>query len=118
MQPRAKSVLDPGMGARGLNVKIHAKHHHRPDYQYDTQSYQNSLGNFFHAAKVTARGGKKSLNRTILMNDIVVILNPAARGEKAKSLWEKIRGLSRDSFVLTTSEAGEAREFARQAARQ
>ncbi len=49
------------------------------------------------------------------MNDIVVILNPAARGEKAKSLWDKIRGLSKEAFVRTTSEAGEAREFARQA---
>ena len=52
------------------------------------------------------------------MNDIVVILNPAARGEKAKSLWEKIRGLSKDSFVRTTSEAGEAQEFAKQAVEQ
>lgn len=52
------------------------------------------------------------------MNRTVVILNPAARGEKAKALWEKIRGLSKDSFVRTTSEAGEAREFARQAVEQ
>ena len=52
------------------------------------------------------------------MNDIVVILNPAARGEKAKSLWEKVRGLSKDSFVCTTSEAGEARQLAKQAAQQ
>ena len=52
------------------------------------------------------------------MNDTVVILNPAARGEKAKSLWEKIRGLSKNAFVRTTSEAGEAREFAQQAVQQ
>ena len=52
------------------------------------------------------------------MNEIVVILNPAARGEKAKALWEKVRGLSRNSFVRTTSEAGEAREFAKQAVHQ
>lgn len=52
------------------------------------------------------------------MNEIVVILNPAARGEKAKKLWEKVRSLSRDAFVHTTTEAGEAAEFARQAARQ
>lgn len=52
------------------------------------------------------------------MSQTVVILNPAARGEKAKALWEKIRGFSRDSFVRTTSEAGEAREFARQAVQQ
>jgi len=52
------------------------------------------------------------------MSRIVVILNPAARGEKAKSLWEKIRGFSEDAFVRTTSEAGEAREFAEQAVQQ
>jgi len=49
------------------------------------------------------------------MSRIVVILNPAARGEKAKSLWEKVRRLSSDSLVRTTSEAGEAMEFAKQA---
>jgi diacylglycerol kinase (ATP) len=52
------------------------------------------------------------------MNEIVVILNPAARGEKAPSLWEKVRSLSEKSFVRTTSEAGEAREFAKQAVQQ
>jgi len=52
------------------------------------------------------------------MSRIVVILNPAARGEKAKSLWGKVRALSSDSFVRTTTEAGEAREMAEQAARQ
>ena len=49
------------------------------------------------------------------MNEIVVILNPAARGEKSKRLWEKIRALSKDAFVHTTREPGEADEFARQA---
>lgn len=52
------------------------------------------------------------------MSEIVVILNPAARGEKSPRLWEKVRGLSSDAFVRTTSEAGEAEEFARQAVAQ
>jgi YegS/Rv2252/BmrU family lipid kinase len=52
------------------------------------------------------------------MSRTVVILNPAARGEKAKSLWGKIRRLSEDAFVRTTSEAGEAKEFAQQAVEQ
>jgi YegS/Rv2252/BmrU family lipid kinase len=50
------------------------------------------------------------------MSRIVVILNPAARGEKAKTLWEKVRRLSEDALVRITSEAGEARELAKQAA--
>ena len=32
MQPFAQSLLDAGMGAGGLDVEIHAKHRHRPDY--------------------------------------------------------------------------------------
>jgi diacylglycerol kinase (ATP) len=50
------------------------------------------------------------------MNEIVVILNPAARGRKSRALWEKVRKLSSDAFVHTTREQGEAREFAKQAA--
>ena len=52
------------------------------------------------------------------MNKIVVILNPSARGQKSKSLWEKVRALSKNSFVHVTTEPGEARDFARQSARK
>ena len=48
----------------------------------------------------------------------IVILNPAARGTKARALWEKIRGFSEDALVRMTSEAGQAREFAEQAVEQ
>jgi len=49
------------------------------------------------------------------MNETVVILNPTARGQKAKTLWEKVRALSPHALVRTTAEAGEAQEFAKQA---
>jgi YegS/Rv2252/BmrU family lipid kinase len=46
---------------------------------------------------------------------IVVIFNPAARGEKAGKLAERVKGLSDRIELLITSAPGEARQFAVQA---
>src|SRR5438093_5920538 len=43
---------------------------------------------------------------------IVVILNPAARGEKARKLCEKVEQLARHECVQTTAGRGEARAMA------
>jgi YegS/Rv2252/BmrU family lipid kinase len=50
------------------------------------------------------------------VDKIFVIVNPAARGEKARSFVEKIRKLSRTAVLATTSAPGEARTLAKQAA--
>lgn len=52
------------------------------------------------------------------MNGILVILNPAARGDKAGDLVQQIEALSSDVLVVTTSAPGEARMMADRAARQ
>jgi diacylglycerol kinase (ATP) len=50
------------------------------------------------------------------LNDcVVVILNPAARGEKARRLCEKIAGLSDTALLRITTAPGEARQLAREA---
>ncbi|MDX2080949.1 MAG: diacylglycerol kinase family lipid kinase [Terrimicrobiaceae bacterium] len=46
------------------------------------------------------------------MNKTLVILNPAARGERARSLREKIETLSLRAVVRMTSSIGDAREMA------
>jgi len=48
---------------------------------------------------------------------IIVIINPAARSEKAKSLCRKIEQLSDAAFIHITTAPGEAREIAENAAR-
>ncbi len=48
------------------------------------------------------------------MNKTLVILNPAARGEKASRFQQQIRDLSPDFVLHTTSETGEARSVAAQ----
>ncbi len=50
------------------------------------------------------------------MNKILVILNPAARGERARSLRDKIEALSIRAVVRLTSNTGDARLMARKAA--
>jgi len=53
------------------------------------------------------------------MSEILVILNPAARSERALSAWEKIDALVNGSAkveVVTTTEAGQAKELAAAAA--
>lgn len=52
------------------------------------------------------------------MNKILVILNPAARGERAKSLQEKIRALSMRAIVRLTESPGDAEALAERAVRQ
>ncbi len=52
------------------------------------------------------------------MNKILVILNPAARGERARALREKIRALSTRAIVRETHGAGDAEAFAERAVRQ
>lgn len=47
------------------------------------------------------------------MNKIPVILNPAARGERARALEEKIEALSPACHVRLTTNTGDARELAR-----
>lgn len=50
------------------------------------------------------------------MTPIFVIINPAAKGEKAKALRRKIERLSPDALVQVTTCAGEARSLAKSAA--
>lgn len=47
------------------------------------------------------------------MNKILVILNPAARGQRAKSLREKIQALSLKAVVRETVQPGDAKAMAR-----
>lgn len=49
------------------------------------------------------------------MKKVLVILNPAARGDRARSLKEKIAALSLRIVIRQTTAAGEARELARNA---
>jgi diacylglycerol kinase (ATP) len=48
------------------------------------------------------------------MDEILVILNPAARGERAKQAWQRIKQLRRSRIHATTA-AGDARTLARRA---
>lgn len=52
------------------------------------------------------------------MNNTVVILNPAARSERAKHWRARVETLARGCTVHATSRAGEAEALARQAARE
>jgi lipid kinase, YegS/Rv2252/BmrU family len=52
------------------------------------------------------------------VNKILVILNPAARGERAKSLRERIESLSTRAVVRLTRSAGDAKNIAARAVRQ
>ncbi|HEX8311836.1 MAG TPA: diacylglycerol kinase family protein, partial [Chthoniobacteraceae bacterium] len=46
------------------------------------------------------------------MEDTLVILNPAARGERAKGAWAKIQRLPNAATIQTTSAPGDARAIA------
>jgi diacylglycerol kinase (ATP) len=50
------------------------------------------------------------------MDRTLVILNPAARSERARALYDKIQGLSNRTFIRVTDKPGEARRFAEEAA--
>ena len=52
------------------------------------------------------------------MNKTLVILNPAARSDKAARFQKQIRDLSPDFVLHTTSESGEARRVAAQGVRE
>lgn len=52
------------------------------------------------------------------MNDTLVILNPAARGERAKRWRARIESIARGSVVCATSRSGEAETLARHAAQE
>lgn len=49
------------------------------------------------------------------MDEILVILNPAARSERARNVWDRIESLPR-AVVRPTEGPGDARRFAREAA--
>src|SRR4051812_39401144 len=49
------------------------------------------------------------------MQDIIVIINPAARSERARNVWETILSLS-NAHVEPTTGPGDARRIARKAA--
>jgi YegS/Rv2252/BmrU family lipid kinase len=49
------------------------------------------------------------------VEDIVVILNPAARSDRARDVWEQIRALPR-ARILPTAAQGDAQRLAREAA--
>lgn len=49
------------------------------------------------------------------MDEILVILNPAARSERARNVWERIESLPR-ALVRPTRARGDAQRFAREAA--
>ena len=52
------------------------------------------------------------------MNNTVVILNPAANGERANRWRAQVETLARDSTICATSHPGEAEGMARRAARE
>lgn len=52
------------------------------------------------------------------MNKILVILNPAARGERARSLRKTIEGFSEGLIVQETRRTGDAKKLARRAVEQ
>lgn len=52
------------------------------------------------------------------MSPTVIILNPAARGEKAKALHRKIAQLSHHADIRLTTAPGEARDMAEEAVRE
>ena len=52
------------------------------------------------------------------MKDTVVILNPAARGERANRLRAKVEAITRGAILCATSRAGEAETLARHAAEE
>jgi len=49
---------------------------------------------------------------------VLVILNPAARGDRARAMREKISALSLQAVVRVTSAAGDARVMAREAVQE
>src|SRR5262245_20624286 len=49
------------------------------------------------------------------MEEIIVILNPAARSERARNVWDRIQSLP-GAKVLPTQAPGDARRLAREAA--
>lgn len=52
------------------------------------------------------------------MNKTVVILNPAARGERAQRLHARVEALTRGALLCSTSRRGEAESLARSAAKE
>ena len=52
------------------------------------------------------------------MNSTLVILNPAARGERAQRKRARVERLARDSVICATSRSGEAEGIARRAAQE
>jgi len=105
---RTKPFLNP----RGLKPKVGSHTGDHVGSQKNREKPQNCLGKPEHPGKLRPFGGKGSVNQ------VLVILNPAARGERAKSLREKIESLSMRIVVRTTNSAGDAEAIAERAVRQ
>ena len=116
----AELRLDPQLDSGRLDVKIDADDGGNDDYHQRNERDENSLGKSIHAAQPTRRVPKeKGESAPPRMTEILLILNPAARSERAGNATENIRRLvDGDARIVLTRHAGEAKAIALEAARE
>jgi len=117
----AEFVLNLCLYRPGLHIQVHAQQNNGAERNHAPDANQNYSAKLSHAETLRSSSLKKrskpgpSFSRK---SDTVVILNPAARGERAKRWRARVEAIARGSVLCATSHSGEAETIARHAAQE
>jgi len=117
----AEFVLNLCLYRPGLHIQVHAEQNNGAERNHAPDANQNYSAKLSHAETLRSSSLKKrskpgpSFSRK---SDTVVILNPAARGERAKRWRARVEAIARGSVLCATSHSGEAETIARHAAQE
>ena len=119
-EPIAQFPLNPCLCVFRLHIQIHSQER-SCNQRYDPAGKkERDTASFFHAGRLRSESLKKSIKapaRTSASRT-VVILNPAARGERARTLHARIASLTDGAVLKSTSRSGEAESLARTAVKE
>ena len=117
-QSLAQLRLDAGLDPRRLHVQFTPKSATSPRIEAMARLMRIALETRFTAQKVAREPSKERQNHPAVMDEILVILNPTARSDRARHVRDKIRKMVRATKMHITTAAGDARSLAATAAAQ
>ena len=113
-------MLNPCLCALRLHIQIHSQESGRQKRHDPACKKERDAAGFFHAGRLRSDSLKKSIKAPAKASATrtLVILNPAARGERARTLHARIAKLTDGASLKSTSRSGEAESLARAAAKE
>lgn len=117
-QSLAEFLLDPPLCPARLHIQIYCEQNDRCKPHDCAEEDEDRAPGFLHGANVTQRHPQANPKGSPRLKETVVIINPAARGDRATRLLKRVEALTQGAVLCATSGRGHAEVLARNAAKE